>query len=58
VIELARRGTKVAQPAEAFGMSEAAIYAWLKIDRGEIGIRPAKRASGQETKAIDNGGHA
>lgn len=39
VIELARSGTKVAQLAETFGMSDATIYSWLtqeKIDRGEI----------------------
>jgi transposase-like protein len=39
VIELARSGTKVSQLSEVFGMSEAAIYTWLKqeaIDHGEI----------------------
>lgn len=39
VIELARSGTKVAQLAGTFGMSEATIYNWLKqdrIDRGEV----------------------
>lgn len=36
VIELARSGTKVAQLAETFGMSDATIYNWLKIDSGEI----------------------
>ncbi len=39
VIELARSGTRVAQLAETFGMSEATIYNWLKqekIDRGEV----------------------
>jgi transposase-like protein len=39
VIELARSGTKVAQLAETFGMSDATIYTWLKqerIDRGEV----------------------
>ena len=39
VIELARSGTRVAQLAATFGMSEAMIYNWLKqeqIDRGEI----------------------
>lgn len=39
VIELARSGTKVAQLAETFGISDATIYAWLKqekIDRGEV----------------------
>jgi transposase-like protein len=39
VIELARSGTKIAQLAETFGMSDATIYNWLKqerIDRGEV----------------------
>ncbi len=39
VIELARSGTRVAQLAATFGMSEATIYNWIKqeqIDRGEI----------------------
>lgn len=39
VIELARSGTKVAQLATTFGMSDATIYSWLKqdkVDRGEI----------------------
>jgi transposase len=39
VVELARSGTKVAQLVATFGMSEAAIYNWLRqeqIDRGEI----------------------
>jgi transposase-like protein len=39
VIELARLGTKVAQLATTFGMSDATIYNWLKqdkVDRGEI----------------------
>src|SRR5664279_6155220 len=39
VIELARSGTKVAQLAATFGMSDATVYNWLKqdkVDRGEI----------------------
>jgi transposase-like protein len=39
VIELARSGTKIAQLAETFGMSDATIYTWLKqerIGRGEV----------------------
>lgn len=39
VIELARSGTKVAQLAATFGISDATIYNWLKqerIDRGEV----------------------
>jgi transposase-like protein len=39
VIELARSGTKIAQLAATFGMSDATIYTWLKqerVDRGEV----------------------
>jgi transposase-like protein len=39
VIELARSGTKMAQLAETFGMSDATIYTSLKqerVDRGEV----------------------
>jgi transposase len=39
VVDLARSGTKVAQLAATFGMSEVTIYNWLaqeKIDRGEV----------------------
>jgi transposase-like protein len=32
-VELARSGTRVAQLAETFGMSEAVIYGWLKQER-------------------------
>jgi transposase-like protein len=38
IVQLARAGTKVAQLATTFGISEASIYTWLKqerIDRGE-----------------------
>ena len=49
VIELARAGTRVAQLAATFGMSEATIYSWLKqeqIDRGEIDAsRPIRPSS-------------
>ena len=59
VVELARSGTKVAQLAEVFGVSEASIYNWLKqdrIDRGEeigkttdqqLELAAAKRRIGQ-----------
>ena len=39
IVQLARAGTRVAQLAKTFGISEASIYTWLKqerIDRGEI----------------------
>lgn len=39
VVELARAGTRVAQLAETFGMTETMIYNWInqeKIDRGEV----------------------
>jgi transposase-like protein len=59
VIELARAGTRVAQLAVTFGMSEVTIYNWLKqnrIDRGEeigkttdqqLELAAAKRRIGQ-----------
>jgi transposase-like protein len=37
-VELARSGTRVAQLADTFGMTQASIYGWIKqdrIDRGE-----------------------
>ena len=40
VIELARSGTKIAQLAETFGMSDATIYNWLKQDRIDRGEAP------------------
>lgn len=39
VVGLARAGTRVAQLAETFGVTETTIYNWIdqeKIDRGEI----------------------
>jgi transposase len=33
VIDLARTGTRVAQLAEAFGVSGATIYNWLEQER-------------------------
>ncbi len=40
VVELARSGTRVAQLAETFGMSEAVIYGWLKQERLDHGETP------------------
>ena len=43
VVELARAGTRVAQLAETFGMTETTIYNWInqeKIDRGEMTPNP------------------
>lgn len=37
VIELARSGTKVAQLAATFGISDATIYNWLKQDKVDCG---------------------
>lgn len=65
VIELARSGTKVAQLAETFGISDATIYSWLKqekIDRGEIagaehrGGTRSRRRQAQDQAAGDRGG--
>ncbi|HEY4896166.1 MAG TPA: transposase [Solirubrobacteraceae bacterium] len=39
VVDLARSGTRVAQLAETFGMTEATIYSWVnqeRVDRGEV----------------------
>ena len=39
VVDLARSGTRIAQLAETFGMTEATIYCWVnqeKVDRGEV----------------------
>jgi transposase len=47
VVELARAGTRVAQLAETFGMTETTIYNWInqeKIDRGEIVGRTTDQA--------------
>jgi len=47
VVDLARSGTKVAQLAETFGMSEATIYNWTKqekIDRGEVDGQSTEQA--------------
>ncbi|HEY2142119.1 MAG TPA: transposase [Solirubrobacteraceae bacterium] len=40
VVELARSGTKVAQLAETFGMTQASVYSWLKQDRIDRGEAP------------------
>jgi putative transposase len=47
VVELARAGTRVAQLAETFGMSEAVIYGWLKQDRIDRGEAPGLSTEGQ-----------
>jgi transposase len=47
VVDLARSGTRVAQLAETFGMSEATIYNWInqeKIDRGEVAGQSTEQA--------------
>jgi len=47
VVDLARSGTKVAQLAEAFGMTQASIYSWLKQDRVDRGEAPGLSTEGQ-----------
>ncbi len=47
VVELARAGTRVAELAEAFGMSEATIYGWLKQERIDRGEAPGLSTEGQ-----------
>jgi transposase len=47
VVDLARAGTRVAQLAETFGMSEACIYTWInqeKVDRGEVAGESTEQA--------------
>lgn len=52
VVELARSGTRVAQLAETFGMSEAVIYGWLKQDRIDRGESPGLSTEGQMELAV------
>lgn len=47
VVELARAGTRVAQLAETFAVSEATIYNWLKQDRIDRGEAPGLSTEGQ-----------
>jgi transposase len=47
VVELARSGTRVAQLAETFGMTQASIYSWLKQDRVDRGEAPGLSTEGQ-----------
>jgi transposase-like protein len=47
VVELARSGTKVAQLAETFGMTQASVYSWLKRDRIDRGEAPGLSTEGQ-----------
>lgn len=47
VVELARSGTRVAQLAETFAVSEATIYNWLKQDRIDRGEQPGLSTEGQ-----------
>lgn len=47
VVDLARSGTKVAQLADTFGMSEATIYNWLNQERIDRGEAPGLSTEGQ-----------
>ena len=47
VVELARAGTRVAQLAETFAVSEATIYNWLKQDRIDRGEQQGLSTEGQ-----------
>ena len=51
VIELARSGTKVAQLAETFSMSDATIYSWLKQEKKEAEPKRA-RLTGEQVQAL------
>lgn len=57
VVELARSGTRVAQLAETFGMSEAVIYGWLKQGRIDRGEAPALSTEGQMELRYGRGIH-
>jgi len=50
VIELARSGTKVAQLAETFGMSDATIYNWLKQEKIDSGQSKQEAATQHEVR--------
>src|SRR2546422_182077 len=47
VVDMARSGTKVAQLAETFGMTEATIYNWLKQEKIDRGEAPGLSTEGQ-----------
>ena len=47
VVELARAGSRVAQLAEMFGMSEAVVYGWFKRERIDRGEAPGLSTEGQ-----------
>jgi transposase-like protein len=49
VIQLARSGTKVAQLATTFGMSDATIYKWLKQERIDLAA-PKRKIKQLETE--------
>jgi transposase-like protein len=52
---LARSGTRVAQLAETFGMSEACIYGWLNQERLDRGEAPGLSTEGQLELAAAKG---
>jgi transposase-like protein len=47
VVDLARSGTRVAQLAETFAVSEATIYNWLKQEKIDRGEAPGLSTEGQ-----------
>jgi transposase len=52
VVELARSGTRVAQLAETFAISEATIYNWLRQERIDRGEAPGLSTEGQMELAV------
>ena len=52
VIELGRSGTRVAQLATTFGMTEATVYSWLKQDRVDRGEEVGRTADQQLELAV------
>jgi putative transposase len=58
VVELARSGTRVAQLAKTFGMSEAVIYGWLKQERIDLGEASGLSTEGRSSSRQQRDGFA
>jgi|SRR5580704_9944121 transposase-like protein len=58
VVEPARSGTRVAQLAETFGMTQASIYSWLKQDRIDRGEAPGLSTEGRWSSRQQRDGFA
>jgi transposase-like protein len=58
VVDLARSGTRVAQLAETFGMSEATVYNWIKQEKIDRGEDPGSALKGRWSWRLPAGGSA